>query len=147
MRYLEEEKIEKLCKACTDHLKPIVIVALNTGMRKGEILSLKWKDLDFKHKIIYVLDTKNGETKEIPMNKIVWHTLLKVRKHPENPWVFCKSDGKRYHDIKKILCKCETKRRNQEFQISRPATYLCISPSYGGYRFEDSPGITGTQEY
>jgi len=45
-------------------LKPIVIVALNTGMRLGEILNLKWQDLDFNQKFIYIENNKNGEKKE-----------------------------------------------------------------------------------
>jgi len=101
VRYLEEEEIEKLCRACPDYLKPIVITALNTGMRREEILSLKWKELNFRQRIIYVLDSKNGEAREVPMNNIVCHTLLRVRKHPQGSWVFSKSDGTRFHDIKR----------------------------------------------
>jgi len=107
VRYLEEEDIEKLCRACPHYLKPIVITALNTGMRREEILSLKWKDLDFRHRIIYVLDSKNGEAREVPMNDIIWHTLLRVKKHPQSSWVFCKSDGTRFHDIKRSFTRAK----------------------------------------
>ena len=40
-------------------------------MRKGEILNLKWQDIDFKRGIIYLLETKNNDKREIPMNDTV----------------------------------------------------------------------------
>lgn len=43
VRFLEKEEIEKLLKACPDYLKLIVTVAVLTGMRKAEILNLRWK--------------------------------------------------------------------------------------------------------
>ena len=44
VRYLEKEEIKRLLENCPDYLKPIVLVALNTGMRQGEILNLQWPD-------------------------------------------------------------------------------------------------------
>ncbi|MBL7132224.1 MAG: tyrosine-type recombinase/integrase [Candidatus Omnitrophica bacterium] len=58
LRYLEEEEIVRLLQHCRGYLKPIVIIALNTGMRRGEILNLKWHDIDLKRGIIYLLKTK-----------------------------------------------------------------------------------------
>jgi len=104
VRYLEEEEIDKLCRACPDYLKPIVITALNTGIRREEILFLEWKELDLRHRIIYVLDSKNGEAREVPMNNIVYHTLLRVKKYTQ---VFCKSDGTRFHDIKRSFARAK----------------------------------------
>ena len=44
VRYLEKEEIKRLLENCPDYLKPIVLVALNTGMRQGETLNLQWPD-------------------------------------------------------------------------------------------------------
>ncbi len=103
LRYLDEKEIRKLHDACAEHLKPIVTVALNTGMRKEEILSLKWKHLDFRSRTISILDTKNGESRELPMNDIVYGTLVDIRKIPDSPWVFCKKNGKRYGNVRKAF--------------------------------------------
>lgn len=101
LRFLEKEDIVKLLENCNDYLRPIVVVALNTGMRRGEIFNLKWHDIDFKRNIIYLLKTKGGEKREVPMNETVEDTLIKVRKHPESPYVFHGEDGKPFYNLRK----------------------------------------------
>ncbi len=101
VRYLEKEEIEKLLSHCCEHLKPIVVVALNTGMRKSEILGLKWRDIDIKRSIIHLLETKNGEKREVPMNTIVQKTIIGVFKNPESQYIFCNKHGQPYGSIKK----------------------------------------------
>jgi len=101
LRFLEREEIDRLLANCSEHLRPIVIVALHTGMRKSEILGLKWQDIDIKRNIIHLLDTKNGEKREVPMNEVVQKTIIGVLKHPESQYIFCNDDGKPYGDIKK----------------------------------------------
>ena len=100
LRFLEKEEIDKLLANCCEHLKPIVIVALNTGMRKGEILGLKWHDIDIKRNIIHLYNTKNGEKREIPMNNIVQKTIIGVLKNPESQYIFCNKDGKPYGNVR-----------------------------------------------
>ncbi|MCX5657771.1 MAG: site-specific integrase, partial [Candidatus Omnitrophica bacterium] len=101
LRYLEKEEIIRLLANCNRHLRSMVVVALNTGMRKGEILGLKWHDVDFRQGIIYLLDTKNGEKREIPMNEQAKTALIRVRKHPDSPHIFCKGDGKPFGNVRK----------------------------------------------
>ena len=64
-----------------DHLKPICIVAMNTGMRRGEIFQLEWKSVNFKLKQIKVraASAKSGKSRDIPMNDDVLQTLLAWR--------------------------------------------------------------------
>ena len=64
LRFLEKEEIEKLYNACPKYLKSIVALAICTGMRRGEILELKWLDIDFRRKIITILKTKNRKKRE-----------------------------------------------------------------------------------
>ncbi|MBN3038478.1 MAG: site-specific integrase [Candidatus Omnitrophica bacterium] len=100
LRYLEEDEMKRLLDACTGHTKPMVIVALLTGMRRGEILSLKWTDCDFKRDVIRLVKTKNNETRTIPMNSKVKSTLIRVPKRKNSPYIFCTKTGKPYKDIK-----------------------------------------------
>ena len=48
LRYLSEEEEIRLLNVCQGMLKNIVLVALHTGMRLGEILNLKWSDIEWK---------------------------------------------------------------------------------------------------
>ena len=98
--FLEKEEINKLLSNCCDHLRPIVIVALNTGMRKSEILGLKWHDIDIKRNIIHLYDTKNGEKREIPMNEVVQKTIIGVLKDSESQYIFCNKYGKPYRQVR-----------------------------------------------
>src|SRR4030066_1273128 len=70
LRYLSVEECRELIKVCSPHLRPIVITALNTGMRKEEVLSLEWeKHIDLRHGFLLFDMTKNGERRGIPINK------------------------------------------------------------------------------
>ena len=101
LRFLEQEEISKLVANCPRHLRPIVILALNTGMRKGEILGLKWTNVDLRHDMMHLSDTKNGEKREVPVNGVVKRALTEITRHGNFPYVFCDEYGKPYGDIKK----------------------------------------------
>ncbi|MDD5546307.1 MAG: tyrosine-type recombinase/integrase [Candidatus Omnitrophica bacterium] len=101
LRFLEREDITKLIDNNTEPLKSIVIIALNTGMRRGEIFNLKWHDIDFERGIISLYQTKNGEQRKVPMNEQVKQTIIAVRKTPDSPYIFCNKDKRPYCDIRK----------------------------------------------
>jgi integrase len=64
---LEDEA--RLLQAAAPHLQKIIICALDTGMRRGEILSQRWEDVDFSRWLLYVTRSKTagGESREIPL--------------------------------------------------------------------------------
>ncbi len=88
VRYLLPEEEKMLLNECPEPLKSIVIIALNTGMRKGEILSLKWQDIDIKEKFITLTDTKNREKRYVPINETVIDTLIRLDKNPNSEYLF-----------------------------------------------------------
>jgi len=92
LRYLSKEECQSLINACDSHLKPIVITALNTGMRKSEILNLLWDNIDFNHGFILLDKTKNGERKEIPINDSLRKALKGILRRLDNPYVFYNPD-------------------------------------------------------
>jgi integrase len=102
LRYLSKGKCQELINNCESHLKPIVTTALNTGMRKGEILNLKWDNVDLKHGFILLDMTKNGERREIPINDTLRSILQGITRRLDMPFVFFDSKTSRpYHDVKR----------------------------------------------
>lgn len=74
-RWLTYEEEAGLMKVCPDWLKDIISFALNTGMRQGEILSLRWKDVNLFSGIATLQETKNGERRSVPLNRTAWESL------------------------------------------------------------------------
>lgn len=74
MRFLSLEEKDRLLVACKESqssdLYLIVVLAICTGMRKGEILNLKWKNIDLEKGIIWLQETKNGEQRLVPLAEI-----------------------------------------------------------------------------
>ena len=83
-RWITTEEEDQILACCPDWLKEVVILALNTGMREGEIVDLSWKGgVDLFRKTITVLRSKNEEKRTIPMNVKVFEMMRekgKVRK-------------------------------------------------------------------
>jgi len=81
-RYLTPEEEERLLSVLTGkraHLRPIVLIGLHTGMRRGEILSLRWEQVDFARESVQLLRTKSGKPRPVPMNSVVKEVLLEMR--------------------------------------------------------------------
>ncbi len=97
VRYLMPDEIQTLLSNCTEHLKPIVTVAVHTGMRAGELLGLQWSQVNYEQGIITLQDTKNHERRDIPMSETVRSTLKGLKR--EGPFVFCDEQGKRFGRI------------------------------------------------
>lgn len=92
----------------TDHLKPMVLVSLNTGMRRGELFDLKWSAVNFGTKTITVAGatTKTSDTRHIPMNKEALGVLEAWKKQvKKSPYVFPGQDGGRFEDVKSAWLK------------------------------------------
>ena len=99
VRYLSREEAERLISACPEWFKPIVIFALNTGLRAGEIFSLRWEHVDLDNKVLYV-EARNTKTKKvykIPMNDTVYKLLKTlILNKKEHGFVFTNRFGKPY---------------------------------------------------
>ncbi|WP_120993165.1 site-specific integrase [Stutzerimonas urumqiensis] len=89
--------------AFADHLKPMVLLSLNTGMRRGELLDLTWPAVSLDRKTITVIgDTaKTQETRHIPLNAEAVQVLTEWKKQSgKSSYVFPNQDGGRMDDIK-----------------------------------------------
>ena len=98
---LDEEK--RLIAACDPYLRNIVVMALYTGMRKGEVITLQWENVDLESGLITIDQTnsKSKKMRRIPINSTVRRLLLEQRlKSAGNDYVFLSSKGTPYkkHD-------------------------------------------------
>ena len=59
-------------------LYPLIIVAVETGMRLGEMLSLSWNDLDVGQRFLTIRDTKNGKDRIIPLTRLALVTIGEI---------------------------------------------------------------------
>ncbi len=106
-RILGDEEEPKLLEACdrvrAPYLHPIVNLALNTGMRKGEIFSLHWSQVDLGNHLIHIQNAKTeyGE-RRIPMNDTVFGLLSKLQKCRHGDLIFPshRKTGEKFRDVK-----------------------------------------------
>ncbi len=108
LRYLEPEECQALVRVCEKyprlrHLKPIIVTAMNTGMRRGEILSLKWEQIDSKSGVITLHDTSSGDKRQIPINETLAETLREIVRRIDSPYVFVDSRGKPHKHIREAF--------------------------------------------
>ena len=92
----------------TDHLKPLVLVSLNTGMRRGELFDLKWSAVNFDTKTITASGntTKTSDTRHIPMNTEVFSVLKAWKEKPgKSRYVFPSQQGGRLEGVKTAWIK------------------------------------------
>ena len=75
----EEVKLFAKLTGRRDHIRSVVTVALNTGMRRGEILDLQWEHVNFVARTIFIARSKTGKTRTIPMNDIVFEELKALK--------------------------------------------------------------------
>ena len=101
LRFLTEPEIAALLGECPPHLKPIVKVALNSGMRRGELLGLKWEQI--RNGFIYLEGAmcKSGKGRQIPINSLLDEVFREMRLTNQliSPYVFCDSNGRRYNEV------------------------------------------------
>ncbi len=93
-RILEDAEIARLLAACrqskSTYLYTIVLFALTTGARRGEILGLEWRNVDFDNHLAHLKETKNGRPRSIALADplIVELRGLYAVRHPQKPLVF-----------------------------------------------------------
>jgi len=118
LRYLTVEEAQGLISVCDDHLRPIVITALHTGMRRGEILNLRWDQVDMQHGFILLDKTKNGERREIPVNVTLKALLQRLPRRIDCPYVFHHPKTlKPYREVKHSFSTAVTRAGIKDFHF------------------------------
>ena len=76
LRYLTSEEMERLLAAAHSRLYPVLMCALLTGMRRGEILNLTWENVSLDQDTLYILKSKSGKPRELPIPSKLRGVLL-----------------------------------------------------------------------
>ena len=86
-RFLNEFEQKRLLNACRNSnwkkLYLLVLMALTTGARKGELLNLKWSDIDYNKRQAYLGETKNGKPRLLPLTQPVIEELMLYRENSD----------------------------------------------------------------
>lgn len=116
-RYLTEEEEERLLAQCKPHIYRVVLSAIHTGLRKSELLSLSWNNVNFDHRLVTVeaAYAKNSEARSVPMSSRLTETLLPIKMTDPNAPVFLNGEGKPYRDISTAFNSAVKRARIQDF--------------------------------
>jgi len=88
LRYLSDEEEAALLKVCNTGLRPVVICALHTGMRREEILSMTWESVDLDERLVCVRFSKSKKKRFIPINEELLELLKSLPRLKDCPYVF-----------------------------------------------------------
>jgi integrase len=104
--FFEHEHYTAMLKVLPDSLKGVLVMGYWTGLRKGEIVSLKWQQVDLKNGVLRLEagTTKSGEARIVPLAPDLWECLKMQREktnleHPQCEHVF-HLEGKPFHDFR-----------------------------------------------
>ncbi|MGA7869386.1 MAG: tyrosine-type recombinase/integrase [Candidatus Binatus sp.] len=117
-RFLTEEEIPRLLAACEDsrspYLKAFVIVALNSGMRRGEILSLTRKSIDWQNSSATLELTKNGDTRHVPLNSAAVDALRSLPARLDGGRLFPFKDD---HSVSRAFRRAVERANIEDFRL------------------------------
>lgn len=132
IRFLDADERKRLLEACqlstNPYLYTIVILALSTGMRQGEIMNLTWKNIDLSKKRITLFETKNGEIRVLPLSGPALDLITKLTQE------------------KKVISELlfPGKSKNKPIDIRSSWRYAIKRAQIKGFRFHDCRHSTGS---
>jgi integrase len=100
-RFLSHEEIARFLAHIPPHQQAMVRFALLTGLRKANVLNLKWGQIDLVHATLHIPanEAKGGRDMRLPLSREAVALLAGLPRHPESEYVFCKGNGQPYRDI------------------------------------------------
>lgn len=99
IKHLSDEEVKKLLEVSSPRVRQVVTIFLLTGMRLGELAHLRWKDIDFRHRLIHIQNqpdwtTKSYKPRVIPIHPVVEKILKTIPRSKEQKYLFETRSGK-----------------------------------------------------
>jgi integrase len=85
VRYLQATEVQNLLAACPAWLQPVMLLLLATGMRRGELLGLRWLDVDRLGNRIQLPQTKNGDGRTVWLNALACRVIDSLPRNDARP--------------------------------------------------------------
>ncbi len=128
VRFLSDDERKALLDACkgsaTEYLYPVVILALSTGMRQSEIMSLTWDDVDLNRNCIILQKTKNDERRNVPLAGHAYEVIKQLSKV-------------RAVHTKLLFPGINVKQRQRPFNLRKPWLNAIEAAGLSDFRFHD----------
>jgi site-specific recombinase XerD len=105
VRYLTDVEEVRLRAETGETRWPIVALALNTGLRRGELFCLRWENADFTTSVLTIPRTKAGRTRHVPMNAEVRAILGALESRLRSPYVVPSAKGSTPLDAHNFICR------------------------------------------
>ena len=91
-RRLKQGEVERLLEAAdkgqNPAVRPLILLALETAMRLGELLSLEWENINIEQRTAFLPTTKNGRPRAVPLSAVAVSALQSVERNPGDARVF-----------------------------------------------------------
>ncbi len=100
-RYLKADEMERFFGALentpNELFRNYVLLSLYLGQRRGNILSMRWRDIDWDNKLVHFADTKNGDSLNVPLTSYAYDLLRDMHAFKINEWVLPSHSSKSGH--------------------------------------------------
>jgi integrase len=161
-RFITREEFARLHDAASDDLKPILVLTVETGLRKEELLGLTIASIDLRRRELHLEETKTSNPRRVPLSPLALGTIRELleRSRPRSPYLFCKTDGAhignpkkafigacrragiqdfRFHDLRHTFASWWVQGGGDLYRLSRILghTTLQMSARYGHLRTDD----------
>ena len=109
-RVITEDEAARFLDNCFPYFQNLVLAALLTSCRLGELLSLKWADVNFESRTLHIRFAKSGKGRKIYISDKLKEVIERCKKHTDGKYVFC-------NHKKKTWMKIDTKERKEYADI------------------------------
>ncbi len=147
---LSKEETARLVDACDDHLRPLVLAAIFTGARKGELTSLNWGDVSLDSHTLMIRRTKTGNATRLRLHPVLAAELEQLRKKTggekgipsQDAPVFLSTRGTRFVDVRKAW---RTAVKRAELVDKKGLSFHSLRHTFAVHFLEHGAAVTDLQ--